>query len=87
MFAYIILRILIEMMTTPEQQLKNLTIDEFLGDTAEELYKSSMWICFHSMLAFKHYHSLIEMKRYMVRFIHHLPGIEVLRGQVELYRI
>lgn len=75
---------MIEMMTTPEEQLEDLSIDEFFGDTAQELYKSSMWICFHSMLAFKHYHSLIEMKRYMIRFIHHLPGIEVLRGQVEM---
>ncbi|MGN1399130.1 MAG: oleate hydratase [Erysipelotrichaceae bacterium] len=75
---------MIEMMTVPESEIEDVTIDEFFGDTAQELYQSSMWICFHSMLAFKHYHSLIEMKRYMVRFIHHLPGIEYLRGQVEL---
>ncbi|MGN1104312.1 MAG: oleate hydratase, partial [Candidatus Coproplasma sp.] len=75
---------MIEMMTVPEEEVENVSIEEFFGDTAEELYQSSMWICFHSMLAFKHYHSLIEMKRYMIRFIHHLPGIEHLRGQVEL---
>ena len=75
---------MIEMMTVPEEEVENVSIDEFFGDTAEELYKSSMWICFHSMLAFKHYHSLIEMKRYMIRFVHHLPGIEHLRGQIEL---
>lgn len=75
---------MIEMMTIPEEDIENVSIDEFFGDTAEELYQSSMWICFHSMLAFKHYHSLIEMKRYMIRFVHHLPGIEYLRGQIEL---
>lgn len=75
---------MIEMMIVPEEEVENVSIDEFFGETAQELYKSSMWICFHSMLAFKHYHSLIEMKRYMVRFIHHLPGIEHLRGQIEL---
>lgn len=75
---------MIEMMTVPEEAVENVSIDEFFGDTAQELYKSSMWICFHSMLAFKHYHSLIEMKRYMIRFIHHLPGIEHLRGQIEM---
>lgn len=74
---------MIEMMTVPEEEVENVSIDEFFGDTAEELYQSSMWICFHSMLAFKHYHSLIEMKRYMIRFVHHLPGIEHLRGQIE----
>jgi oleate hydratase len=70
----------IEMMTTPEEELQDLNIEDFYGDTAGELFKSSLWICFHSMLAFKHYHSLIEMKRYMIRFIHHTPGIEHLRG-------
>lgn len=74
---------MIEMMTVPEDKIENVTIDDFFGDTAEELYKSSLWLCFHSMLAFKHYHSLIEMKRYMVRFVQHLPGIDHLRGQVE----
>lgn len=74
---------MIEMMTVPEEEVENVSIEEFFGDTAEELYQSSMWICFHSMLAFKHYHCLIEMKRYMIRFVHHLPGIEHLRGQIE----
>lgn len=75
---------MMEMMTIPEEEVENVTIEEFFGDTAEELFQSSMWICFHSMLAFKHYHSLIEMKRYMIRFIHHQPGAEYLRGQVEM---
>ena len=75
---------MIQMMTVPEEEIEDVSIDEFFGSTAEELYQSSMWICFHSMLAFKHYHSLIEMKRYMIRFVHHLPGIEHLRGQIEL---
>lgn len=74
---------MLEMMKAPEESIEDVTIDEFFGDTAQELYHSSMWICFHSMLAFKHYHSLIEMKRYMVRFIQHLPGIEYLKGQIE----
>lgn len=74
---------MVEMMNTPEEEIEDVTIEEFFGDTAQELYQSSMWICFHSMLAFKHYHSLIEMKRYMVRFIQHLPGIEYLKGQIE----
>jgi oleate hydratase len=69
-----------EMMMVPEEEVENMTIEEFYGKTAKELYRSSMWICFHSMLAFKHYHSLIEMKRYMIRFIQHNPGIDHLRG-------
>ncbi|WP_146127601.1 oleate hydratase [Clostridium luticellarii] len=31
------------------------------------------------MLAFQPYHSLIEMKRYTVRFMQHLDGIEHLK--------
>lgn len=32
------------------------------------------------MLAFKDYHSLIEMKRYMIRFIMYLPDIDHFAG-------
>ena len=32
------------------------------------------------MLAFQPYHSLIEWKRYTVRFVQHLDGMEYLKG-------
>ena len=71
---------MINLIATPEEKFEDMTIDDYFEDTKEEFYKSSMWICFHSMLAFKNYHSVIEMKRYLIRFIQHLPGQEHLRG-------
>lgn len=71
-----------EMLSTPEEELNGLTIEEFFGDTFEEFKKNPTWQCFHTMLAFKDYHSMIEMKRYMIRFIQFQPGMEVLDGQI-----
>lgn len=35
---------MVEMMVTPESELEDVTIDESFGETAPELYQSSMWI-------------------------------------------
>ncbi len=71
---------MIEMLTASEESLYNMTIEEYYGDLADELYHASFWICFHSMLAFKHYHSVLEMKRYMIRFLQFQPRAEELDG-------
>lgn len=63
-----------------EEELEDLTIDDYFGNLKDELYSSSMWICLHSMLAFKNYHSILEFKRYIVRFMQHQAGMEDLRG-------
>lgn len=68
------------MLTAPEEQLDGMTIEEFFGDTFEEFRMTPVWQCFHTMLAFKDYHSMIEMKRYMVRFIQFQPRMERLDG-------
>nr|WP_319489877.1 oleate hydratase [uncultured Caproiciproducens sp.] len=49
----------------PESALEDKPISDFFG---ESFFKSSMWICFHSCLAFKTYHSALECKRYFQRF-------------------
>ncbi|MCP9328681.1 MULTISPECIES: oleate hydratase [Liquorilactobacillus] len=69
-----------ELIQTPEEIIEDVTIDEFFGDLKDEWYASTTWICFHTMLAFKNYHSVIEMKRYLLRFIQHMPGIDHLQG-------
>lgn len=71
-----------EMMSTPEEELDGLTIKEFFGDTFEEFKMNPTWQCFHTMLAFKDYHSMIEMKRYMIRFIQFQPKMEILDGML-----
>ena len=71
---------LMEMMAIPEEQMNGLTIEEYFGDTFEEFQAHPIWQCFHTMLAFKDYHSMIEMKRYMVRFVQFQPRMDTLDG-------
>lgn len=64
---------------TPESELEDVSIEEFFGKDSD-FFESSLWLCFHSMLAFKPYHSAIEAKRYWQRFslacrIDYLEGI------------
>lgn len=71
---------MIEMISMPEENMNGMTIEEFFGDTFEEFKANPTWQCFRTMLAFKDYHSIIEMKRYMIRFIQFQPGMERLDG-------
>jgi oleate hydratase len=48
-----------------EEELADLTIEDFFD---EPFFKTSFWTCFHSQLAFKRYHSVIECRRYWQRF-------------------
>jgi len=70
---------LIKFITEPESNLENITIEDYFGKNSP-FFDSAMWWCFHPMLAFKHYHSALEAKRYLTRFglgwrIDYLEGI------------
>lgn len=60
--------------------------EEDLGPTTIEQYfdpsflETDMWCYWRSMFAFENWHSVVEMKRYMQRFIHLLPGMSRLKG-------
>ncbi len=54
-----------------EDELYDKTIDDFFD---EEFYSSNFWLYFQTMLAFQKWHSALEMKRYLQRFIHTLKG-------------
>lgn len=41
----------------------------------EEFYKSNFWLYWQTMFAFEKWHSALEMKLYMQRFIHHIGGL------------
>ncbi len=68
---------MIKMMTTPEEQLENITIEQWFSP---EFFQSQLWYYWCAMLAFQPYHSLIEMQRYATRFMHQLHLIRSLRG-------
>lgn len=56
---------LIAFMELPESELEDKAIEDFFGET---FFHASLWLCFHSCLAFKRYHSALEMRRYFNRF-------------------
>lgn len=68
---------MVKMMTTPEEDIEDVSIEQWF---TSDFFKSNLWYYWASMLAFQPYHSLIEMKRYTVRFMQHLDGVENLKG-------
>ena len=57
---------------TSEDQLIGKKIEDVFS---EEFFASNFWIYWCSMFAFETWHSAIEMRRYIMRFIHHIKGL------------
>lgn len=57
---------------TPEDKLANLKITDVFS---EEFFKSNFWLYWQTMFAFEPWHSAMEMRRYICRFIHHIGGL------------
>lgn len=66
------------LLQTPEKDLEDQSINDFFGKDSA-LFGSNFWLCFHTMLAFRPHHSVMEMRRYMLRFSL-APRIEYLEG-------
>ena len=63
---------LIKLFMAPNEQLYDKTIDDVFD---EEFYKSNFWLYWQTMFAFETWHSALEMKLYIQRFIHHIGGL------------
>ncbi len=70
---------LTKLLLTKEEDLGRTTVEEYF-DTS--YFETDMWLYWRSMFAFEPWHSLVEMKRYMHRFIHLMPGMSTMRGLV-----
>ena len=57
---------------TPDEELYNKRIDEYFD---EEVLNSNFWMYWRTMFAFENWHSALEMKLYIKRFIHHVGGL------------
>lgn len=57
---------------TPDEDLYNRPITDFLD---EEVLNSNFWLYWRTMFAFENWHSALEMKLYIKRFIHHIAGL------------
>ncbi len=62
---------------TPESRLDGLKIEEWFTG---EFFRSNFWLLFTSMFAFQKWSSLMELRRYMLRFMHLMPGMKHLEG-------
>lgn len=62
-----------------EESLGATTVKEFFDDSFLE---TDMWLFWRSMFAFETWHSVVEMKRYMHRFMHLMPGMSKMEGLV-----
>lgn len=63
---------IIELFLTKEENLDDKTIEEIFP---EDFFESNFWWYWTSMFAFEKWHSAIEMRRYIMRFIHHIGGL------------
>lgn len=63
---------IMKLFMTSDEQLYNHRIDEFFDD---EVLESNFWLYWRTMFAFENWHSALEMKRYIQRYIHHIGGL------------
>lgn len=63
---------LVHVFLATREEMENKRINEVFG---EEFLKSNFWLYWRTMFAFEEWHSALEMKLYLHRFIHHIHGI------------
>ena len=64
---------------TSDEALYNKRIQDIFDD---EVFESNFWLYWRTMFAFENWHSALEVKRYLKRYIHHiggLPNLDALR--------
>ena len=54
------------------ESLADKTIDDIFDN---EFYETNFWIYWQTMFAFEKWHSALEMKLYLQRYIHHIDGL------------
>ncbi len=57
---------------TPNEDLQDRPITDFFDD---EVLSSNFWLYWRTMFAFENWHSALEMKIYIQRYIHHIGGL------------
>jgi len=68
---------LIEMMAVSEEYLGSKRIDDWFED---DFFKTNFWYMWDTMFAFQPWHSAVEFKRYLHRFLHEFERINTLAG-------
>ncbi len=66
------LKEIIKLFLATREEMENKRIDEVFG---EEFLGSNFWLYWRTMFAFEEWHSALEMKLYLHRFIHQIAGM------------
>ena len=66
-----------KLLLTPEEQLDNMTIEDWFGP---HFFETNFWYMWQTTFAFQKWSSLFEFRRYMNRMIFEFPRIETLEG-------
>lgn len=63
---------ILKIFMTPNRELEDKKITDFFDD---EFFATNFWLYWQTMFAFQKWHSALEMKLYIQRFIHHIGGL------------
>ncbi len=63
---------ILRLFLTADEELYDKKITDVFDD---EVLGSNFWIYWRTMFAFENWHSALEMKRYMQRYVHHIDGL------------
>ncbi len=62
----------VKLFLATRQEMENIRINEVFG---QEFLSSNFWLYWRTMFAFEEWHSALEMKLYLHRFIHQIAGM------------
>ena len=65
-------RDIMKVFLTSRSELENKRINEVFG---KDFLASNFWLYWRTMFAFEEWHSTLEIKLYLHRFIHHIKGL------------
>ena len=63
---------ILQLFMTPDEKLYDKKITDFFDD---DVLNTNFWMYWRTMFAFENWHSALEMKRYLQRYIHHIGGL------------
>ena len=63
---------IIRLVLTPDNKLQDVSVEEILS---KDFLGSDFWTYYRTMFAFENWHSALELKLYINRFIHHVGGL------------
>lgn len=70
---------LIKLLLKKKEDLDDITIEDFFG---KSFLESNFWTFWRTMFAFENWHSLLEFKLYMHRFLHAIDGLNDLSSLI-----